>query len=45
MPPRKRGFIPGVNAALWYLRSYAQDQQEPIERHAAFLRSTGRMRS
>ena len=34
----QRGFIPGVNAALWYLRSYAQDQQEPIERHAAFVR-------
>jgi hypothetical protein len=33
-----RGFIPGVNAALWYLRSYAQDQQEPISRHLAFLR-------
>jgi hypothetical protein len=33
-----RGFIPGVNAALWYLRSYAQDQQEPISRHSAFLR-------
>jgi hypothetical protein len=34
----QRGFIPGVNAALWYLRSYAQDQQEPTERHAAFVR-------
>jgi hypothetical protein len=33
-----RGFIPGVNAALWYLRSYAQDQQEPMSRHSAFLR-------
>jgi hypothetical protein len=33
-----RGFIPGVNAALWYLRSYAQDQQEPLSRHSAFLR-------
>jgi hypothetical protein len=34
----QRGGIPGVNAALWYLRSYAQDQQEPIDRHAAFVR-------
>jgi hypothetical protein len=33
-----RGFVPGVNAALWYLRSYAQDQQEPMSRHAVFLR-------
>jgi hypothetical protein len=34
----QRGFVPGVNAALWYLRSYAQDQQEPADRHAAFVR-------
>jgi hypothetical protein len=34
----RRGFIPGVNSALWYLRSYAQDQQEPESRHTAFLR-------
>ena len=34
----RRGSIPGVNAALWYLRSYAQDQQEPIGQHSAFLR-------
>ena len=34
----RRGFIPGVNSALWYLRSYALDQQEPISRHAAFIR-------
>jgi hypothetical protein len=34
----ERGFVPGVNPALWYLRSYAQDQQEPTSRHAAFLR-------
>jgi hypothetical protein len=34
----RRGFIPGVNNALWYLRSYAQDQQEPLTRHTAFLR-------
>jgi hypothetical protein len=32
------GSIPGVNSALWYLRSYAQDQQEPMSKHAAFLR-------
>jgi hypothetical protein len=36
--PAQHGFIPGVNAALWYVRSYAQDQQEPIAQHAAFLR-------
>ena len=23
---------------MWYLRSYAQDQQEPMSKHAAFLR-------
>ena len=34
----QRGSTPGVNAALWYLRSYAQDQQEPTARHAAFIR-------
>jgi hypothetical protein len=34
----QRGSVPGVNAALWYLRSYALDQQEPTERHAAFVR-------
>jgi hypothetical protein len=33
-----RGFVPGVDPALWYLRSYAQDQQEPISRHALFFR-------
>lgn len=33
-----RGFIPGVNPALWYIRSYAADQQEPMAQHAAFLR-------
>jgi hypothetical protein len=32
------GSIPGVNNALWYLRSYAQDQQEPMSKHAAFVR-------
>ncbi len=38
IPPRNVAQIPGVNAALWYLRSYAQDQQEPTDRHAAFVR-------
>ena len=32
------GVHPGVNSALWYLRNYAQDQQEPVSRHAAFFR-------
>ncbi|HEY4043014.1 MAG TPA: hypothetical protein VGM32_14375 [Rhodopila sp.] len=34
----QRGSVQGVNAALWYIRSYAQDQQEPVARHTAFLR-------
>ena len=34
----QRGSIPGVNDALWYIRSYAEDQQEPETRHSAFLR-------
>jgi len=34
----QRGSVPGVKAALWFLRSYAQDQQEPTDRHAAFVR-------
>jgi hypothetical protein len=29
---------PGVAAQLWYIRSYAADQQEPLSRHTAFLR-------
>jgi hypothetical protein len=33
-----RGFLPGIDAALWYIRSYAQDQQDPTSRHSAFLR-------
>ncbi len=28
-----------VTAALWFIRSYALDQQEPISRHTAFLRA------
>ena len=27
------------HAALWYIRAYALDQQEPISRHSAFLRA------
>jgi hypothetical protein len=34
----RRGSNLSVNAALWYVRSYAQDQQEPADRHAAFVR-------
>jgi hypothetical protein len=34
----QKGGSPGVNAALWYLRSYAQDQEAPISRHSAFFR-------
>jgi hypothetical protein len=34
----RRGGVAGVDAALWYIRSYAQDQQEPVGRHAAFVR-------
>jgi hypothetical protein len=33
------GAIPGVDATLWYVRSYAQDQQQPMSRHTAFLRA------
>jgi hypothetical protein len=33
-----RGSFPGVNPTLWYMRAYAQDQQEPTSRHAAFIR-------
>jgi len=29
---------PGVAAQLWYIRSYAADQQEPLSRQTAFLR-------
>ena len=35
----RRGDIPGVDAALWYIRSYAQDQQVPMSQHSAFLRA------
>jgi hypothetical protein len=32
-----RGRVPGVDATLWYIRSYALDQQDPVSRHSAFL--------
>jgi hypothetical protein len=35
----RRGGIPAVDAALWYIRSYAQDQQVPMSQHSAFLRA------
>lgn len=35
----QRGGFPGVDSELWYIRSYAQDQQEPMSRHTAFLRA------
>jgi hypothetical protein len=35
----RHGSIPGVDAALWYIRSYAQDQQEPMSQHSTFLRA------
>ena len=35
----RHGSIPGVDATLWYIRSYAQDQQEPASQHSAFLRA------
>ena len=33
------GRIPGVDAALWFIRAYAQDQQQPISRHTGFVRA------
>jgi hypothetical protein len=30
---------PSIDAALWYVRGYAADQQEPIDRQDAFLRA------
>jgi hypothetical protein len=35
----RHGSVAGVDAALWYIRSYAQDQQEPLSRHSIFLRA------
>jgi hypothetical protein len=34
------GNIPGVDRSLWYIRSYAQDQQEPLSRHIVFARAS-----
>jgi hypothetical protein len=31
--------IPGVDAALWYIRSYAQHRQVPASPHLAFVRA------
>jgi len=30
---------PGIPAALWYIRDYALDQQQPVSRHSLFLRA------
>ena len=30
---------PGVPAALWYIRDYALDQQQPVSQHSLFLRA------
>jgi len=35
----RHGSTPGLDASLWYIRSYMQDQQEPETRHSAFLRA------
>jgi len=35
----RSGNRPAVAATLWYIRSYAQDQQEPISQHSAFVRA------
>jgi hypothetical protein len=32
------GTSPGTAPALWYLRAYANDQQEPVSRHQIFAR-------
>jgi hypothetical protein len=34
-----RGGIAGVDTSLWYIRAYAQDQQEPISQQTAFFRA------
>lgn len=31
--------VPAVTSQLWYLRSYALEQQEPLTRHTVFLRA------
>jgi len=35
----RRGNIPGVYNALWYIRSYAVDQQQLLSQHTAFVRA------
>ena len=30
---------PGISRELWYIRAYAQDQQEPLSEHSVFLRA------
>lgn len=34
-----RANFPGVSQTLWYVRSYAAEQQEPINTHSIFLRA------
>ena len=36
---RRLGAVPGVDPTLWYIRSYALDQQQQLSRHAAFIRA------
>jgi hypothetical protein len=36
---RNRATAPAISGELWYLRSYALDQQDPISRHSVFLRA------
>ena len=36
---RGRSASSPIAAALWYLRGYAQDQQDPVSRHSLFLRA------
>lgn len=33
------GSIPGAASSLWYIRSYANDQQVPVSQHSVFLRA------
>lgn len=33
------GGVPGVTSALWYIRGYAAEQQEPMSRHRVFVRA------
>ncbi len=34
-----RSNVAAVTSALWYIRAYAADQQDPVSRHSAFLRA------